>query len=887
MRYLRSAFVLMVLCTLFAYRTTSAALLPVGTSVRASSQAAGTQSNFDIRFQMENGVSTVLDTISVTFASGFSLAAITPADIDLLHGASYEVSENIAASPAAGVWGAVISGQTITLTPPSDVGASEIVDGAPVSIRIGTNTADGTQRITNPSSAGRYEVKIGGGFEGFGASTVTIVGASSGGFSVGFTVPAPSTPSSDASGGGGGAAGAAGAPGAAGLPPTPPTAADGVTPPTTPDGTTPSSPTDGTSATDAASAGAAAGSAAGTAAGTAASGGSSSAAASGTGSAAGGASAGGGGSAASGGTGAASSGGGGAIPSVDGGVPVVDIPVIPTAPASGDQGSGDATVVVPVEPSVNDPGSSAPRRVLRWEVGPLSAEVSPTRRFRVYPNEAIVLRAEGIGADATAWVEFEGSRYAFTRDQRGMFATIQTEAGLGVQRGEVIIRSLSEPEKRSPLELEVVAGFEIALKEEDKTVPFSDGEVVLQQRIGSRWSSLGAITSGSSGVVRRYVSGGRYRIDVKKDGWRTVRQELLVESGALTGRIVLDRDLVSPLTAVQADATTAENIALVAQATADLVGQIVEQARTPAAQAVAEIAAPAAVVATVGATAAAASSFNVLAYLRFLLTQPALLIRRRRREKWGLVYNAITKQPVDLAIVRLLDGATGAVKQTRITDAQGRFAFLSPAGAYRLQVVKPGFVFPSVALAGQTMDIELVDLYHGEPIEVQASATLTPNIPVDPVEATETPAAVLKRRRWRVFQHGLSVGSLGIAGIAYLLQPTTGMAIFGVIQIGLFFLFRRLAVPPKPKNWGIVYDGRSRKPIAKAVVRVFDKKYNKLLETQVTDGDGKYAFFAGKNVYYVTADVPGYDRFVSNDIDLRKESLAVIREPLALIPKST
>ena len=113
------------------------------------------------------------------------------------------------------------------------------------------------------------------------------------------------------------------------------------------------------------------------------------------------------------------------------------------------------------------------------------------------------------------------------------------------------------------------------------------------------------------------------------------------------------------------------------------------------------------------------------------------------------------------------------------------------------------------------------------------------------------------------------------------------MAIFGVVQVGMFFLFRRLAIPPKPKNWGIVYDGTSRKPLSKAVVRVFDKKYNKLLETQVTDRDGKYAFFAGKNIYYVTADVPGYDRFVSGDIDLRKESLGVIREPLALVPKSS
>lgn len=892
MRHFRSALLLMVLCTFFAYHTAYAALLPVGTSVRVSSQAAGAQTNIDLRFQMENGVSTVLDTISVTFASGFSLASITAADIDLLHGSAYEVHETIASTPAAGVWGAAVSGQTITLTPPTDVGASEIVDGALVAIRIGTNTAEGTQRITNPASAGRYEVKVGGGFEGFGTSIVTIVGASSGGFSVGFTVPAP-TPTTAASGGGGGASAAAG-PGAAGLtppavtPPTPPpTAADGTTPPSAADGTSPpATAADGASPGSAASTGSAAsgGTAAGSAGtGTAASGGTGSAASGGSASAA---SSGGGGSAASGGSASTGGGGGGAGATTSPEVPTVVLPMIPTAPATSESATGTVpapNLVTPATPTI----PSANRQTLRWTIGELSMEAIPGKRLRVYPNESVMLRAEGIGQNAVAWVEFEGSRYTFSRDQFGIVATIRTDGALGVQRGEVVVQSSGEPERRTPIEVEVVPGFDIVLQEDGRTLPFSEGEVVLFQRVGTRWSSLGSVALGADGGFRRYVAGGKYRLDVKKDGWRTVRQEITAETGALSGRITLDRELVNPLAAVKEDATAAENVALVAQATADFVQQVVEQARTPEVQAVAEYAAPVAVVATVGATAAAASSFNILAYLRFLLTQPALLVRRRRREKWGLVYNAITKQPVDLAIVRLLDSATGAIKQTRITDAQGRFAFLSPAGAYRLQVVKPGFTFPSVALAGQTMDIELVDLYHGEPIEVQASATLTPNIPVDPVQATETPAAVIKRRRWRAFQHGLSVGSLGIAGIAYVLQPTTGMAIFGAVQVGMFFLFRRLAIPPKPKNWGIVYDGASRKPLSKAVVRVFDKKYNKLLETQVTDRDGKYAFFAGKNVYYVTAEVPGYERFVSSDIDLRKESLGVIREPLALVPKSS
>ena len=70
---------------------------------------------------------------------------------------------------------------------------------------------------------------------------------------------------------------------------------------------------------------------------------------------------------------------------------------------------------------------------------------------------------------------------------------------------------------------------------------------------------------------------------------------------------------------------------------------------------------------------------------------PNTAIGRRRRKKWGVIYNALTKLPVDLAIVRLMD-QSGKVIRSVVTDKEGRY-FIVGEGVYRVAVMKNGFVF--------------------------------------------------------------------------------------------------------------------------------------------------------------------------------------------------
>ena len=280
--------------------------------------------------------------------------------------------------------------------------------------------------------------------------------------------------------------------------------------------------------------------------------------------------------------------------------------------------------------------------------------------------------------------------------------------------------------------------------------------------------------------------------------------------------------------------------------------------------------------------ASALPIFNALAYLQFLFTQPILLFGRKRKKKWGVVYNSLTKQPVELAIVRLKDAKTLLILQTKVTDKFGRYSFIAKAGTFVLEIVKPGFVFPTQYLKDKIEDVDYADLYHGTPIQAEAGLVIALNIPLDPIVAVETPRRILWKKTLRSLQQEVALLTIVLATVFLIVSPSIQVALIVLAQVGLYLLFRKLAAPAKAKEWGIIFDDTGRKPLSKVIVRIFDKKFNKLLETQVTDNNGKYGFFVRRNVYYVTAEKEGYEKYSSPDIDLSTKDEAIVDQNIPL-----
>jgi len=394
--------------------------------------------------------------------------------------------------------------------------------------------------------------------------------------------------------------------------------------------------------------------------------------------------------------------------------------------------------------------------------------------------------------------------------------------------------------------------------------------------------------TGSNGGYVFVVPNGRYYVQVEKEGYATaVSPPRLVTQGVFGEQIALIELPPSMFEGVTSTAAFLDNVGhLIGNALSQIAfwGTVVRDIlRQPAVQkAVEDVAIPTLIGLALLNLASALPLFNILAFLQRLFTQPILLFGRRRKKKWGIVYNSLTKQPVELAIVRLIGHESGLVLQTRVTDAHGRYAFSPKPGNYRIEVVKPGYSFPTEYLKGKPHDVDFSDLYHGTVIEAVKDMVIAANIPLDPVVVEEPPRKVIFRKTLRAIQQNLALVTVIASVIALVIAPSVLAALFTLGQVGLYLLFHRLSVPAPAKEWGIVFDQATRKAVDRVVIRIFDKKFNKLLETQVTDANGKYGFFVRRNVYYVTAEKEGFEKYVSPDIDLTDKDEALVDQNISL-----
>ncbi len=401
--------------------------------------------------------------------------------------------------------------------------------------------------------------------------------------------------------------------------------------------------------------------------------------------------------------------------------------------------------------------------------------------------------------------------------------------------------------------------------------PIAEATVTLMNRTGS-WRAWPAVSydqsnplqSGERGTYAWYVPSGTYRVEVAREGYASVQ----------TSALRIDDGIVNvPIELIAFLPTIEEMIEEGASPVGAIVSKVLESIRilrqSPAVQGTATIATPIVALSAVSTAAALATIFNGARFLQYLFTAPFLLFRRRSRKRWGVVYDSLRKIPVDLAIVRLMDAQTGRVLKSSVTDKHGRFLFIASPGLYRIAAQKVGFGFPTEHLKDHKRDGDYLDLYHGEPIDVREDgASVAVNIPLDPTgEAAKAPHKIRIERFARRVMYALSVIGLVVSVVIAVLQPSAWTILVAMAQVVVFLAFLRLAIPHRPKSWGIVYDTHSRRPLANAVVRIFDPTYNKLLETQVTDGRGRYAFLVGPNEYYATYEKGGYRKTEVRPID--------------------
>lgn len=140
-------------------------------SVTLSTVRTAIPANHTITFTTPAGVAAG-QTIVITYPAGWTIPTMAHTDLDLLVGAT---NLELAATPSAATWGAVVSTAARTITFTSGTGT--IAAASVVTIRAGTNAVHptaGTQQITNPA-AGTHVITIGGTMANSGSAAVTII----------------------------------------------------------------------------------------------------------------------------------------------------------------------------------------------------------------------------------------------------------------------------------------------------------------------------------------------------------------------------------------------------------------------------------------------------------------------------------------------------------------------------------------------------------------------------------------------------------------------------------------------------------------------------------------------------------------------------------------
>lgn len=280
------------------------------------------------------------------------------------------------------------------------------------------------------------------------------------------------------------------------------------------------------------------------------------------------------------------------------------------------------------------------------------------------------------------------------------------------------------------------------------------------------------------------------------------------------------------------------------------------------------------------------SLVNLIPFIHLIFFEPVVFLGRRRRVGWGKVYNSKTQEAIDLAVVRLVNKQTGALVQSKVTDSEGRFAFVAKPGEYTIQVSKSNFIFPSDFLKGIKDDGQMFDIYRGKTFEVtKGESIITANIPLDPLGNNERPLRVIFQQILSRAQITLSWFGLSITVFALIISPRWYMWLLLAAQIYLFLLSRRVSKPLRIKNWGIIYDLETKKPIDRAIVRLYTVAHDKLVATQVTDSGGRYHFLAAKDRYFIVCESPTHEQVKTPIIDMREKKKQSITIDIGLKQK--
>ncbi len=263
----------------------------------------------------------------------------------------------------------------------------------------------------------------------------------------------------------------------------------------------------------------------------------------------------------------------------------------------------------------------------------------------------------------------------------------------------------------------------------------------------------------------------------------------------------------------------------------------------------------------------------------------------KRKDRWGIVVDSDLGKPVAQAVVQVFDAQFNQLKETQVTGNDGQFGFLLPVGKYYIVVSESGFVFPARKKPPVT-------LHNGERIYLGEEFEITDQDPekiphlVVPMDREESAPAgnTALRRYWDqlielVDRVGFVFLFIGGAINTYLLLLVPGKLniIFEFLYL-LLFMLKLYILLSHQRGIGSVVDRGSRKMLDLSIIRLYDAKTNRIVQTKVTNRNGRFFILAPKGEYTASVSKPGYKTLLINKLHIKSNSSKALALDFALEP---
>lgn len=311
-----------------------------------------------------------------------------------------------------------------------------------------------------------------------------------------------------------------------------------------------------------------------------------------------------------------------------------------------------------------------------------------------------------------------------------------------------------------------------------------------------------------------------------------------------------------------ANAEKTSKITIVEDKAVDLVAETAKEVSdsvTPVA--VLAVAAAATTLSTIATLAAVFfSQVSLKEFILMLLNYIFSIFRSKKKDKFGMVYDQLTKKPLPGAVVRLFEFSTMKLIATTVTDTKGHFYFTVKPGQYVLSVIKKNFIFPSKGVSREEHYLDRA--YVGQTVEISRDASLiNVKIPLDRTAKSKIHRNILlELLSSNAVRFVILICGSAISVFILIMSKSAANYIMTLLYILLWLM--ELITQNREIKFNRVLDHANKNPVDLAVIRIMSKE-GKLIETNISDFKGRFVAKLSHLDDRISIDRVGYERIES------------------------